>query len=484
MEDILMNSRFSDKIWVNEGVRSLLAVPLFADGRVRGVLSAGRRGVRPFSEADDESLVALAGVVADLAWPAEEGQNRRLESVVTAKYPVGLPYGDGHAATEAALEEIAGELVSYLAASAVVIWVSSCCWRHYVVRTDTEAVLTPDECQRWASKALHFASYDNKDAQQASPGAEGQTPEANGRQNQLVPSLMLPLKPGQLPIGLMAVFRARQSPSLEGWQVAVAQSAADKAGLMVSNFELSCSLRETRRKLEQIRSHKEQFLPAIGHNLRTPLTSIKGFAQLLMREYSDDALRLSQFGTIINESNRLSEVVDEMVTLDRMEATIAGMEIETISLTRLLQEVEDLLRQNGELNHRLESGLPEADVLVRGANKELPKQIVCVLRCLGAIASEDSQIVLTASTGGNQPQIVMSVFTKRLDRHCITEMLKRPYDEGMNSDHTVRGISHDLYVARNIIEAQGGTLRSRWRRAGELLLILTLPTIEKSRGKR
>jgi PAS domain S-box-containing protein len=101
-------------------------------------------------------------------------------------------------------------------------------------------------------------------------------------------------------------------------------------------------------KEAQVDQMKNEFVSIVSHELRTPMTSIKGYVDLLAMG-SAGAVTEAQRGyldIIKTSADRLSEMVDELLDLSRIEAGKAQMRYQAVSLPRVLREVAVMLQKN------------------------------------------------------------------------------------------------------------------------------------------
>lgn len=97
------------------------------------------------------------------------------------------------------------------------------------------------------------------------------------------------------------------------------------------------------RKLENIRS---QFVANVSHELKTPLTSIKGFAETL--KYVDDPINRKKFLSIIeDEANRLTRLINDILTLSHIENNIEGKKYE-FKVSDIVKDVYNLMKHTAE----------------------------------------------------------------------------------------------------------------------------------------
>ena len=113
-------------------------------------------------------------------------------------------------------------------------------------------------------------------------------------------------------------------------------------------------LREVNQKLTELSVQKDAFLSQISHELRTPMTSIRAFSEILMQsEGLDDAAR-ARFSKIIHdESRRLTRLLDDLLDLSVLENGHVSLNPSEVHLARVLERAINATAALEE-SHRLE----------------------------------------------------------------------------------------------------------------------------------
>jgi PAS domain S-box-containing protein len=123
----------------------------------------------------------------------------------------------------------------------------------------------------------------------------------------------------------------------------VARDVTEQARLEESLRESEERFRSAARTAEAASHAKSQFLSRMSHNLRTPLNSVLGFAQLLqMDDLSDEQRESLEY--ILIAGRHLLDLINEILDLSRIEAGGLGLAIEPFRLADLLLEALDLIR--------------------------------------------------------------------------------------------------------------------------------------------
>ncbi|HSG79506.1 MAG TPA: HAMP domain-containing sensor histidine kinase [Acidimicrobiia bacterium] len=105
--------------------------------------------------------------------------------------------------------------------------------------------------------------------------------------------------------------------------------------------EVAVAFNEMAEGLEGARRREREFLANISHDLRTPLTTIAGYAEAIHEGLVPDGELERVGGVIDRESNRLSRLVEDLMHLSRIEAREFTLRFETVDLTGHLQGIVD-----------------------------------------------------------------------------------------------------------------------------------------------
>jgi two-component system phosphate regulon sensor histidine kinase PhoR len=131
------------------------------------------------------------------------------------------------------------------------------------------------------------------------------------------------------------------------------------------------------KRLEKVR---EDFVANVSHELRTPLTSIKGYSETLLAEQkSDPGGDQSFLEVILKHANQMSNMVDDLLQLARLEASQRPPEASSVNVASALQSAwKECASLAADKDIHLESLLDHQDILVRADSE----QLVQVLRNL------------------------------------------------------------------------------------------------------
>jgi len=96
------------------------------------------------------------------------------------------------------------------------------------------------------------------------------------------------------------------------------------------------------------RKHRKEFSANVSHELKTPLTTIYGYADMMLNNMVKESDKAEFLTKILNESSRMLELIDDIIRLSEMDENAVVDELDDFDLYTIGSEVIDLLREKAE----------------------------------------------------------------------------------------------------------------------------------------
>ncbi len=224
--------------------------------------------------------------------------------------------------------------------------------------------------------------------------------------------------------------------------------------------ELARSLNRMHRQVRQAQISQRDFVANVSHELKTPLTSIQGFAQAILDGAVQAPHELKQAADVIySESNRMYRLVLDLLTLARLEGGTADLQREHLDLAALLRNVAtkftpqaqaaqvQLVCQVEVLQDMLGDGDRLAQVFTNLVDNALKFSLPGGIVTIRARQQEGSVIAVVSDTG------------KGIDQEDQKRIFERFYQlDKSRRGGTERGVGLGLPIAREIVLAHGGKI--------------------------
>jgi len=121
---------------------------------------------------------------------------------------------------------------------------------------------------------------------------------------------------------------------------------------------------------EEVDAMRRDFIANVSHELRTPLTVVNGFMEMLLdAQHEDEPTRQHHLKLMQEQAQRMSRLVEDLLTLSRLESSESSLVEEVVDVQLLMREVADEARVLSGGRHRVE--LKPARAFLRGNRDEL-----------------------------------------------------------------------------------------------------------------
>ena len=235
---------------------------------------------------------------------------------------------------------------------------------------------------------------------------------------------------------------------LEGTLKIMAKYINDIAGGFTNAIEQS--LKSERLKTELITN--------VSHDIKTPLTSIINYVDLLKKEDINNA-QIEQYIAILDKkSQRLKKLIEDLVEASKVSSGNVKLNIETIDLKELLNqtvgEFEDKLEKK---KLKLEMDLPNENVLIKADNRYLYRVIENVFSNISKYALENSRVYIKLYEENKSVKLEIKNISKDKLNISAEELMQR-FVRGDKSRYT-EGSGLGLSIAQSLTEMQGGEFK-------------------------
>lgn len=237
------------------------------------------------------------------------------------------------------------------------------------------------------------------------------------------------------------------------------QGIVDQAAAAIHNMRLLQRESMARREAEKASEMKMRLLATVSHELRNPLTSIKGFAtSLLADDVSWDLDTQRDFvETIDDEADKLTELVDQILAHARLETHTLRMERALTRFTDILQAAEPELRVLAA-SHHLAFDIPNDLPPVYADRHRIAQVLVNLVSNSSKYSPEHTTITIRANADNDRLQVSVldeGVGITPEERERVFEPFHR-MDEIMQ--HYAQGAGLGLSICKGIVETHGGDI--------------------------
>jgi signal transduction histidine kinase len=247
---------------------------------------------------------------------------------------------------------------------------------------------------------------------------------------------------------------------------------------VTASTRIEAALRERATALEEADRVRTDFVANMSYELRTPLTSIGGFAELLAGGYAG---KLSAKGddyvsAILESVDRLSKLINDVLDLTTADTRGIALERERVDVAGLCRAALETGRARAaEKAQKLEGEISPAAGFVFGDARRIRESIEHVLANAIAYTDRKGRIVLTADGDGENAIIRIADNGSGIapeDMPRVFDRFDRVVEAGVRGE---AALGLGLPLTRQFIEAHGGTVELQSKKGKGTTVTLTIP---------
>jgi signal transduction histidine kinase len=268
-------------------------------------------------------------------------------------------------------------------------------------------------------------------------------------------AMLVPLHIGERILGIIILATGESGRYYDAADLVLAEDLAQRAALAVENARLYEGAQNAIRV-------RDAFLSIAAHELKTPVTGIMGYAQLLQRraEQGEGQHNARAAQVIVEQAKRLSKLVGSLLEVSRLETGQFTLDFRPLDLCVLVRRVADevsMMFPPGS-PHVLTCECPEGAVIVEGDALRLEQVLQNLVQNAIKYSPQGGAINVQVEKHGDQAVIAVSDRGLGIPRDAQANLFQRFYRAGNVRGDSISGMGIGLYVVREIVSRHDGTV--------------------------
>ncbi len=308
----------------------------------------------------------------------------------------------------------------------------------------------------------------------------------------LVRSLLLSLAVSALAVFLVYLFAVRIRGLLMRPIALLSQTARDVSetkdyslrAQKVSDDELGMFTDTFNQMLEQIRKQdleiqasraeaqhasrlKDEFLATLSHELRTPMTPILGWAQILQRGERTDHQVLQAAQVIERNARAQNKIVDDLLDMSRIVSGKVRLDVQPVDIARVISDSLDTVSAAAqargiELHTDIEAGVPP----MPGDPHRLQQVLWNLLSNAIKFTGSGGEVRIALRSVPGAVEIAVSDTGQGIGAEFLPHVFERFRQADSSNTRQHSGLGLGLSIVKQLVELHGGTVRARSRGQG------------------
>ncbi len=229
-------------------------------------------------------------------------------------------------------------------------------------------------------------------------------------------------------------------------------------------------------RLKELEKIRQDFLANVSHELRTPLTAIKGYTETLLTGALKEEVAYPFVQIIKKHTDRLAKIVEDLLTLSKIESKDFQLNLEFFSLTELVHDVLDFIQGSVEKKKMIISCEIPSSLRVRGDRNYIEQVLINLLDNAIKYGHEGGKIILSVNQK-DQKEIEVSVKDNGIGipQDDLPRIFERFYRVDKGRSQELGGTGLGLSIVKHLIQAHGGKVWAESQLGKGSTFYFTLP---------
>jgi PAS domain S-box-containing protein len=220
---------------------------------------------------------------------------------------------------------------------------------------------------------------------------------------------------------------------------------------------------------------KDEFISIASHELKTPVTSIKGFTQILFeKEGNNEAADL--LSRMDNQVNKLTKLIIDLLDATKIENGQLKFAKENFDFNELVMEVSEEMQRTTE-SHEIKANLTDTK-MVSGDRNRIGQVIINLVSNAIKYSPNAKEVIITSTVEKNNIKLCVKDFGIGIPEEKIANVFDRFFRVGGDKQYTFPGLGLGLFISSEIIKRHNGkiTVQSTLKKGSTFCFTLPLNT--------
>jgi len=231
-------------------------------------------------------------------------------------------------------------------------------------------------------------------------------------------------------------------------------------------------------RVEASQRSQRDFVADVSHELKTPLTSIQGFAQAILDGTADTPESRNQAAQIIHdESGRMHRLALDLLDLARLEGGVADLKKSQVDMKALLQNVlKRFAPQAQRVGVNLQLNIPENLPAITGDGDRLAQVFTNLVDNALKITPASGKVILSARQVGTALEFSVEDSGSGVPKESLQRLFDRFYQvDGSRAGGVNHSTGLGLAIVKGIIQAHGGRIGVRSEAGQGTIFVIHMP---------
>ncbi len=221
---------------------------------------------------------------------------------------------------------------------------------------------------------------------------------------------------------------------------------------------VATQLKDSQKELQKAIGVRDNFISIASHELKTPVTSLKVYAEVLLRQFAqkNDVKTTDYLTRIIKQIDKLTLLIQDLLNVSRIQTNQLTFRIEQFDLNNIIKEIVGNMQPVAN-NHRL---IIEGKAVrkVWGDQERISQVLLNLLTNALKYSPNANKVIIKVTNSKTEAIVSVQDFGIGIDKEHSEKIFNRFYRINDVNEQTFPGLGIGLYISQAIIKRHGGKI--------------------------
>jgi PAS domain S-box-containing protein len=230
-------------------------------------------------------------------------------------------------------------------------------------------------------------------------------------------------------------------------------------------------------EIKQLNAKKDEFIGLASHELKTPITSIKGYLQIIERDSSMEDKTKSFVNKALQQINKLSTLISDLLDVSKIQSGKLPFAMGIFDLNALIKDVAEMMEQSNP-SHRIEFELAPGKLMVNADQQRIEQVVINLISNAVKYSPKAEKIIIRSSYADGKVRVAVQDFGIGIEQTHLDRIFSRFYRVENLAAH-MSGLGIGLYISQEIIHRHEGHLWVSSKPGEGSIFFFELPAAEE-----
>ena len=238
-------------------------------------------------------------------------------------------------------------------------------------------------------------------------------------------------------------------------------------------------LQYSQKELEKAVGIRDNFISIASHELKTPVTSLKVYAEVLLRQFNKekDYKSTDYLKKILRQIDKLTLLIQDLLDVSRIQSNQLTFRTEKFDLNTLVKEVIESTQQIANHHRIVLEGAVSKNVW--GDRERISQVLINLLTNALKYSPKAKKVIVTLQDGITEAKISVKDFGIGINKEHQKKIFTRFYRINAKNEQTYPGLGIGLFISQAIIKRHGGLITIMSKKNNGSIFRFTIPYSKK-----